>query len=59
MTKRLNGMLRYVAPFLAAGVVFQSAGCTFDAAAVTGGLLTYVVNSVLTSFIYTAFNLAP
>lgn len=56
---RLNGIMRRMAPIFAAGVVFQTTGCTFDTATLTGGLLTYVVNSVVSSFVFSAFNLAP
>lgn len=58
MTKHTNWIYRGLAPLMAAGLLLQAGGCTFDLNAVATGLLTSIGTNLLTSFIFGALNLA-
>ncbi len=58
MTKHMHRIYRRVAPLLAAGMLLQAGGCTFDFNSLTAGLLNSILTNLLTSIIFGAFNLA-
>lgn len=58
MTKQTNWIYRGFAPLMAAGLLLQAGGCTFDLNTVVSGLVTSIATNLLTSFIFGALNLA-
>jgi len=58
MTNHMNWIYRGLAPLLAAGLLLQAGGCTFDLNTIASGLLTSIATNLLTSFIFGALNLA-
>ena len=58
MTRRFEWITRRAAPLLAAGMLLQAGGCSIDPTAVTGGLLTTIANTLLTTYVYGAFNIS-
>jgi hypothetical protein len=57
MTRRWNRLLRTVTPLLTAGVLLQAGGCSVDANLVFQGLLSSVVDSLISSLVFGAFHL--
>ena len=57
MTKRWKAIARRAMPALSAGVLFQANGCALDPGALTQGLLTVLVNDVISSIVYGIFNI--
>ncbi len=57
MTNRFYSLLRRTVPLLGAGMLFQANGCGLDTNALAGGLVTYIANSLISSFVFGAFNL--
>jgi hypothetical protein len=51
--------MRRVTPLVSAGFLFQANGCTLDTNALLAGLTTTIVNNLISSFIFGAFNLVP
>ncbi len=43
---------------VAAGMLFQAGGCTFDTNSIFSGLTTQIVGSLVADFVFGAFNLA-
>ena len=56
--KLYNKMYRVIAPVVAAGVLLQAGGCTFDLNTVAAGLVNSIAMNFLTSLIFGVFNLA-
>lgn len=53
MSKRWTSVMRRVAPIVGAGYLLQAGGCTFlDTATLGQDFVTAVVNSVITSFVF-------
>ena len=52
MTKRLDAILRRLAPLTAAGVLLQVGGCQVDTASLVGGLITTVATSLITGVFF-------
>lgn len=57
MTRRWNSIVRKTAPILGAGLLLQAGGCGVDFTTTVQGLLTTVVNNLLASFVFGAFNI--
>lgn len=57
MTKRMNTLFKRITPFFAAGMLLQATSC--DVAGTTSGLVTSIANSLITSFVFGIFGLAP
>lgn len=56
--KLWNRMYRGIAPIVAAGVLLQAGGCTFDLNTVAAGLINSIATNFLASLIFGVFNLA-
>jgi hypothetical protein len=50
-------LLRRVAPALTAGCLFQATGCTINAEGIAQGLLTAILNNLITSLVFGLFNI--
>ncbi|UCF35071.1 MAG: hypothetical protein JSV78_07135 [Phycisphaerales bacterium] len=57
MKRRWDRLLRTATPLLTAGVLLQAGGCTVDANLVFQGLLSSIVDSLISSLVFGAFNL--
>ncbi len=57
MVNKVRSGFRKVAPLLSAGVLFQAAGCNFDSATLVNGLVSSVLNSIVTDLVFGVFNL--
>ena len=57
MTKRVQLIFRRVAPVLSAGLLIQAGGCSVDTSSLAGGLLASIANSLVSNFVFGAFNL--
>ncbi len=58
MTKRIDALLKRARPLLAAGVLLQVGGCNPDLNTLAAGLLTSIVNTFITNFVFSALNLS-
>jgi hypothetical protein len=58
MTRRFQWITRRAAALLTAGVLLQTGGCNFDLTTLASGLLTSIANTLLTTYVSGAFNLA-
>jgi len=56
--KHLHIVYRGLAPLMAAGLLLQAGGCTFDIDTIVAGLVTSIGTNLITSFIFGALNLA-
>ena len=59
MLQRWRRLVRRAAPLCSAGVLFQMSGCSADVSNLAAGLAVEVVNSLVTSYVFGAFNLVP
>ena len=57
MTRFCHCLLRRVAPALTAGCLFQATGCTINAEGIAQGLLTAILNNLITSLVFGLFNI--
>jgi hypothetical protein len=57
MMKYWNSFARKAGPLLAAGLLLQVGSCAVDPTALAGGLLTAVLNNLITSVVYGVFNI--
>lgn len=57
MTTRINAIVRRLFPVLSAGCLFQANGCNVDVNSIASGVLTAIVNDLIASVVYGAFNL--
>ena len=55
MIERAHRMARKLYPLLAAGVLLQTTGC--DTTGLTGTLATLVIQNLISSYVFGAFNL--
>lgn len=56
MTRHWNSIVRKMAPALSAGFLLQANGCAIDTNALAEGVLTAVVNNVISSLVFGIFN---
>ena len=56
MTRCWNSFVRKAGPLLGAGLLLQVGSCAVDPNAVVGGLVTTVLNNLITSVVFGAFN---
>jgi len=56
MTAMCQRFVRRVAPMLAAGCLFQASGCALDGGQLAQGLLTTILNSLISSLVFGLFN---
>ncbi len=57
MMSRVYSIVRRSLPLLGAGMLLQAGSCAVDTNALAAGLATSVVNSLISSFVFGAFNL--
>ena len=57
MSQRINRMFRKIAPVLGAGMLLQTGGCNLDINTLTAGLVTSIVNNLITNLVFGSFNL--
>lgn len=57
MIKHWPKLYRKMAPFLCAGLLLQTGGCTFDSSALLTGLFTLILNNIITDLVFGFFNL--
>ncbi len=57
MIKYLHTTTRRITAVLSAGLLLQAGGCYFDRAELAAGLVSSIVNNLLGSYIFGAFNL--
>ena len=57
MFNRVQRLSRRVTMYLSAGVLLQASGCMFDTSELAAGLVSSVVNNLIASFVFGAFNL--
>ena len=57
MLDQFHRFSRRFATYLGAGVLLQAGGCMFDTSELAGGLVSAVVNNLIASFVFGAFNL--
>ena len=55
--KRILTTTRKWAPLLAAGMLFQAGGCSLDFQGVAGGLITSIINTLISSLVFGTLNL--
>ncbi len=58
MVNRLHRLSRRFTAYVGAGIMLQATGCMFDSSEVAAGLVSAVVNNLIASFVFGAFNLA-
>ena len=58
MTRFWIMLSRRMHPLLAAGVLLQVGGCTIDFNNIAAGLVTSIVNTFVTDFIFSLLNVA-
>lgn len=56
---RLYRISRRASAIVAAGIVFQTAGCQINTTDIAATLATSVINNLIASFVFSAFSLAP
>ncbi|RME37980.1 MAG: hypothetical protein D6788_08365 [Planctomycetota bacterium] len=57
MTGRLHRLSKRLMPLLAAGYLLQAGGCTtIDTNLITQGLLTAILNNLITDIVFGVFN---
>ena len=57
MIERLTFLARRIVPLVSAGFLVQANGCTLDTNSLAAGLATTIVNNLINSFVFGAFNL--
>ncbi len=57
MTGHWNSIVRKTAPALGAGLLLQANGCSLDLNTVVPGLLTTIVNNLISNFVFGVFNI--
>lgn len=58
MSNRLNRLMRRITPLLGAGILLQAGSCSVNFNELVAGLMTSVVNELITGIIFGAFNVA-
>ncbi len=56
MTRHWNSIVRKMAPALSAGFLLQANGCTIDTNAIAEGVVTAVVNNLISNIVFGIFN---
>ncbi|MEK6676067.1 MAG: hypothetical protein AABZ47_10495 [Planctomycetota bacterium] len=59
MTHRSWKIYTRLVPLFSAGILLQMGGCSIDIPSVATGVFTSIASSVLSTFVFSAFNLAP
>lgn len=59
MLNQWRRLVRRAVPWCSAGVLFQMSSCSSDLSNLAAGLTVEVVNSLVTSYVFGAFNLVP
>jgi len=57
MMKYWTSFARKAGPFVAAGLLLQAGSCAVNPSSLAGGLMTAVLNNLITSFVYGVFNI--
>jgi len=57
MMKYWNSLARKAGALLAAGLLLQAGSCAVDPSALAGGLMTAVLNNLISSLVYGVFNI--
>lgn len=56
MMKRWNSFVRKATPLLSAGLLLQANGCSINIEGITQGVVTAIVNDLITSFLFSVFS---